>query len=415
MPIGFENSFGKPPSAIITSGITNDKHYIHYMNKTRGLGIPVINMDSTYETFDTPDDELLYNTVIEQRIDVLMHVAACAGLSTFNTQVHGSKKRGCPDNDQNQNMYNLTKLGMRMNSKVVVFENAPGAYTKLGEKVLQKLIGIASDNNYSTHLFRTDTILHGIPQKRKRTFIMFYRDSNPGLFNFEHIKYVPLPEYLKLVDESSPHWDLLVTPEIKDPYSEFIIDYSGERTFKKAIEKIAKETQSYSAFSAISLIRIIGFDVAIEWFKTKEKEAKTEQDKNKYTKGLASLQRYKEKVQRSLEFWDNSTMLPYNGLYVNGIISRNIYRLMHAEEERSYNVRELLHLMGHPSDFEMLNPDKNVPHITQNVPVKTATFIGSQIRKYLDGDIEISTSSFVKQDNIKQRTDVPAKPRIGEW
>ena len=86
----------------------------------------------------------------------------------------GSMARGCADNVQNQNMYALTRLGMRMNAKVVVFENAPAAYTKSGEKTVDRLKEIAEEYNYSTHLIKTDTLLHGIPQSRKRTFLSFY-------------------------------------------------------------------------------------------------------------------------------------------------------------------------------------------------------------------------------------------------
>lgn len=163
MALGFEESFGCPPSAIITAGFDNDNHYIKYMNETRGLDIPVIRMNTDYETFVSESDEVLYNKICEQ-VDVLAHVAICSGLSQMNSSSSGSKARGRADNDQNQNMYALTRLGMRMNAKVVVFENAPAAYTKSGEKTVDKLKEIADEYNYSTHLIRTDTLLHGIPQ-----------------------------------------------------------------------------------------------------------------------------------------------------------------------------------------------------------------------------------------------------------
>lgn len=44
-------------------------------------------------------------------------------------------------------------------------------------------------------------------------------------------------------------------------------------------------------------------------------------------------------------------------------------------------------------------------HISQNVPVKTATYVAYNIKKYLNDELDLSGSNFVKQDNIKQRID----------
>jgi len=47
--------------------------------------------------------------------------------------------------------------------------------------------------------------------------------------------------------------------------------------------------------------------------------------------------------------------------------------------------------MGHPHDFELLNPKSQWQHITQNVPVSTARYIGEQIKKYLENKLELSS------------------------
>jgi len=412
MPIGFENAFGKPPAAIITAGFGNDNHYIKYMNETRKLNIPIINMDTSYETFNSPEDEKIFNAIMKQGVDVLMHVAVCAGLSQLNAVNEGSKKRGDADNDQNQNMYGLTKLGMKMEAKVVAFENAPAAYTKAGKAVVERLKEIASERGYSTQLFRTDTLRHGIPQSRKRTFIMFYRNDNPGLFNYQHVEYTPLAEYLQQVGEGMPHWNEDVAIDSKDQFYDFILDYSGETTYYKAMQKIGPHKNTWTA---LQLTDHIGFDIAIEWFEKKGKELGETSDKDKYLKAARICRHCKKKREQGLGYWDSTTYLANDGLYVNAVISKNIHRSLHPAEERGYNIRELLHLMGHPHDFEMIEAKKNWNHISQNVPVKTATFIGSQIREYLEGKLPISSTSFVMQDNIKKRLDTPSIPTPEDW
>lgn len=412
MPLGFENAFGTPPKAIITAGFGNDDHYIKYMNETRGLNIPVIRTEVDYETFKTEEDERLFNKVVGEGVDVLMHVAVCAGLSMLNAVNEGSKARGDADNDQNQNMYALTNLGYRMKAKVVAFENAPAAYTKSGEKVINRLKENAENAGYTTQLFRTDTLLHGIPQSRKRTFIMFYQDGNPGLFNYEHVPYTPLPEYLTQVGEGMPHWDEEVAIDSKDQFYDFILAYSGANTYYEAMQKIGPHKNTWTA---LQLTDHIGFDTAIEWFERKAKELGETSDKDKYLRAARIARHCKAKREKDLGYWDSTTYLANDGKYVNAVISKNIHRSLHPTEERGYNIRELLHLMGHPHDFEMIEAKKNWNHISQNVPVKTATFIGSQIKEYLSGKLAISSTPFVKQDNIKQRLDTASHPTQEDW
>jgi len=412
MCIGFENAFGTPPEAIITSGAPNDKHYIRYMNETRKLGIPVINMCGNYQDFITKEDEKIFNQVVSNGVDVLMHVAVCAGLSMLNSVNEGSKARGDADNDQNKNMYALTELGFRMKAKVVSFENAPAAYTKSGEKVIDRLKEKAQEAGYSTQLFRTDTLLHGIPQSRKRTFIQFYRDGNPGLFEYEHKEYTPLPVYLEEVGEGMPHWGEQVAIDSKDQFYEFILHYSGEETYYAAMKKLGGEKNTWTA---LQLSDHVGFDEAVKWFEQRAQEEGETSDKDKYLRAKRIALHCKNKRAQGLGYWDSTTYLANDGLYVNAVISKNIHRSLHPTQERGYNIRELLHLMGHPNDFEMIEPLKNWNHISQNVPVKTATHIGTQIRKYLDGELSVSSTEFVKQDNIKQRLDTPSHPKQEEW
>lgn len=408
MPIGFENAFGTAPQAIISAGFKNDSHYIKYMNETRSLAIPVINMDETYSEFKDDESEQIYNDIKNKGVDCLMHVAICSGLSMLNTQNSGKKGRGNADNDQNQNMYSLTKLGMKMDAKVVVFENAPGAYTKSGESTIEKLKEIASEYNYSTHLLKTDTLLHGIPQSRKRTFISFYKNSNPGLFNYEFVEYTKLVDYLSEIDSNIKYSDLFLDIEAKDKFYEFVLDWTGTKKFYDAMKKIFPNK---ATSTALFLTEQIGFDKCIDFFEHRYKETKDE----KYLKGIKLSEHCKKKKLMGKGYWDSSTYLANDGLYINALISKNIHRSLHPTEERSLSVREMLHLMGMPHNFEMIDPKKNWCHISQNVPVKTATYVGNQIKAYLNNELEITNVNFIKQDNIKQRCDSKINKNGEEW
>ena len=80
--------------------------------------------------------------------------------------------------------------------------------------------------------------------------------------------------------------------------------------------------------------------------------------------------------------------------------------MVHPTEERGYNVRELLWLMGMPHDFELMDFKKNWNHICQNVPVKTATFIANNLKDYLNGNLTVTESEFMKQSNFTQSIDL---------
>ena len=395
MPLGFENSFETPPSAIITAGFEQDTHYIKYQNETKNLNIPIINMESDYKTFKSKEDEELYNLHC-QNVDVLMHVAACAGLSQMNSCNEGSKARGCADNDQNQNMYNLTKLGMRMNAKTVVFENAPTAYTKSGEAVVNKLREIAQEYNYSTQLYTTDTLFHGTPQSRKRTFVMFYKDKLTPKFNYEQKEITKLSDYLELIPKDSKHYNdyILEEKSALDELYFFILENTKSKTFLEAINKL-DPNKSRSTWTSAQLTEKIGFDIALDYL-----------SKNSSEKQYNIVKHYKTKREQGKSFWDNTTILANRGEFTNAIVGKSLTSMVHPTEERGYNVRELLWLMGMPHDFELINFKKNWNHICQNVPVKTATFIANNLKDYLLGELPISEAEFMKQSNFTESIDV---------
>ena len=83
-------------------------------------------------------------------------------------------------------------------------------------------------------------------------------------------------------------------------------------------------------------------------------------------------------------------------------LSTQIIDTIHPEHERSLTIREALHLMGFPDDFELLDGLKKMNHIAQNVPVVTSRDMHAEIAKFLTGDLEISDTTYLRQNNFKQ-------------
>jgi len=104
-------------------------------------------------------------------------------------------------------------------------------------------------------------------------------------------------------------------------------------------------------------------------------------------------------LTQGLGYWDDS--VKFMGTYFSAVISKNLVFAVHPSEDRFFNVRELLHLMGMPHDFQ-IDSTKNINHICQNVPVNTAQDWAEEVIKFCKGKAEMSLFTFLKQDNTTQ-------------
>ena len=116
--------------------------------------------------------------------------------------------------------------------------------------------------------------------------------------------------------------------------------------------------------------------------------------------------------------WDGSVHV--FGEYMNAVIGRNMVDTMHPTEERSLTIREALHMMGFPSNFELLHGLKKMNHIAQNVPVPTSADLHSEIAKFLTGELDLSESTYLRQNNHKQliehdKNGVDTTPNLAEF
>ena len=64
-------------------------------------------------------------------------------------------------------------------------ENAPGLFTQIGEGVVNKLKQIGRTFGYSFSLIKTSTELHGIPQRRIRTFYFFWQSPTVPMLQYQ--------------------------------------------------------------------------------------------------------------------------------------------------------------------------------------------------------------------------------------
>jgi len=315
-------------------------------------------------------------------VDFCSAVPLCSGLSMLNSSVgRGSE---APQNDW---IYLTTELALKnYRPKALIGENAPNLFSGTGEGVAQKLFDIAKKYNYSLTLYKTSTHLHGVPQQRNRTFYIFWDSPYSPILNWYNRQHTPLEEYLKEVPEWATLQDVYPAEELHTcGYFDFLITKLGTDWRNKITEtSVLKWVQKENLWDEID-----------QHLKTLPIEKFPRVDKE-----IGLFERKKLKVDDGKGYWDFTATLRFDK--VNAVISKN-KMYVHPTEDRTLNIRELMHLMGLPHDFQVTHAMWH--QITQNVPVRTSTDMTNEILKFLRGELPFSDARFVKQSNISQTID----------
>lgn len=355
------------------------------LNYWKDRDIPYYHIDSD----DVPlsDDRF-------QGIDFVNSVCPCAALARLNTS-KGDKAGG--NAPQNQWMYKSAEFVLS-NIKPTVYwgENAPALNMEAGKPVVKNLIEIGKKHGYSFSIYKTSTLLHGLPQKRERCFYFFWKgDKIPVLrwFDRERKTYkqfiLDIDKKLSLMDEFLPNFDIPVTYSI--PFK-FLLDRSG-MSYEEFIDSYSKPN---AVVSIINIIRRYGLiDELIEY--TKENYPDLKKPNGQYWYEFFEYIKMK---------WDSGKGIFYSGPiiinnYCPAIISKNTINLIHPTDNRYLTYREICCLMGMPDDFIPIDAKGNHKYcqgymIGQNVPVNTARDMAEEVCRYIN---DSASFEYVTVDN----------------
>jgi len=366
--LAMENVFGKRPEYMLTyDGFqANEEHLNHYYNHE----VPYINLSTTS------------NPKLES-VDVVNTVCPCAGLSSLSTSASST-------NEANDWMITSAKYVLEnVQPKVFWGENAPRLASKMGEPVVEKLRKIADANGYTFSLLQTKSILHGLSQTRDRSFYFFWKDDKVPMLDY--IQEPPGNIAQDIRDAGNRAFDpmskILCNDKIpsENPYYRYVLEVIHDgithKEFSHSLEKTANimdYIEEHTDYSQVEpWMRENGF----------EKEANRCLTMHKKLKSGGNIMRKNVEVPCDKV-----------GAFVGHLPSM----LTHPDEDRFLTVREALHIMRMPDDFELLNPKRTLNHICQNVPVKTAEFVSQQVYKYLNNQLDMIDTSFLVQDNRKK-------------
>lgn len=327
--------------------------------------------------------------------DFVTALCPCAGLSTLGT--------GSPEMREAANswMFQSAKhvLGT-LKPRVFWGENAPGMYNSArGESVRQRLKGLAKDNGYTMSFYVTSTHLHGVPQRRHRTFYFFWREEDRVPVMPYFFKQSPTwGEYMKLVPaNASQHED------DKDRA------YKALRATRFAKFAAAKFGDDFPDFIRNRMRELNKTMITVQDFVLRDSAApeRPKQMRDWYTeaaqvaadpRAAAYFDRIHEKMSQDKGIWDDSPAIFVPEANFNALIGRTTDSA-HPYEHRSLTVRECMHMMALPNDFQLVT--KTINHICQNVPVCTASDMTHGVIAYLNNELPFADGTTVYQNNFK--------------
>lgn len=410
MYIGTEKSIGHPAEFILSfPGIGNPKvdkktgeinncgneyHLMKYLDKVgRRPEYKVINRqmfcadeDMNPEIINSDlwtinkDKELDYSN-----IDLVVAVPVCSGLSTATTcGQDGKDTRNC-------NMLWISRYALRViKPKIYIFENAPTFMGVRGEPIRIQLEKVAKENGYSIVYYKTDTMFHDNCQSRKRTFIIFFKKDFAPKMDFEHIE-VNFKDYMNRIPSEYKYNGSELDFMPINCINYFLIEY-----LKTIFGDEYKEKVNWNIFRYVNDNWL--WDDVLDYCNKNYDGSKYLDNLNKFINHL------------KLNFSQNRGIfhaLPYlikNDGTAPAVMYKMIQSCIHPDEQRLLNIRELLHLMGMPFDFELQgNPYRVYPQIGQNVPSRTAYWIVSEALRAYERDNDLENKNTVRFfDNIKQ-------------
>ena len=417
MYIGAEYAIGHPAAWIIsypgltsvklkkngeTGAVGNEYNLLKWCEKNNGLPPYVLFDRKPFDDYkDSNEIKLIEDSTWSttkpdfSNTDLVISVPVCSGLSQATIAKNDTK-----DARNNNMIFNALYTLKVIQPIVYVFENAPTLASNTGAHVRNILNRIGAENGYSVGYFKTNTLYHDNCQNRPRTFVVFlkYRNNDKGFPMFKgYQKTTTIREYFERIPQDCTQNDITYT---LSEDNKIIIDYIKHKLGSNWREK----TRPW-IFG--NIIDNGWWEDAIEYVNNYN-ASQTARDKLvKYIKHV------KEKLEQNGGIYSMTPIcIKEDAEYIPACIFKTIPTVMHYREERLLTIREWLHSMGMPFDFELYGDiDSNAAKIGQNVPVNTAKYIVSEACRFINefDTIDRFNPSGYIFDNTKPQEEQPKR------
>lgn len=369
--IGSERAFGSRPEYLLSyeAFAANDSHLVNWY----GGEVPYLLVDKGAKA--------------PYKVDVMSTVCPCAGLSQMS---HGFGDH----NPNNQWMPKTTEYVLSDLQPTVLWgENAPGFAGKIGKNVRTELKAIGKKHGYTMSVYRTRSLLHGVPQVRERAFYFFWKGDKTPVFNFFNEPWKPIEDTIR--DERANFQAEVINKKIpsEDPYYRYVLEViRGGISHREHCATV--EATATRGADMLTYIETHGHDYrkhVAPWMKA-----------NGFEREVEKCYRRQDKLDAGGSVMRRGVIVPKDR--IGAFVGHYPTSLTHPDQDRFITYREAMTIMGLPSDFELLNPKKSFNHICQNVPVKTAQDMASEVKASLEGKRDWIKTDYLFQQNHQQKT-----------
>lgn len=365
--LGSEQAFGSKPEYFMSYEAfwNNDSHIVNHYGT-----VP-------YHVLDKGEKP-------STKVDVIGSVCPCAGLSMMS-QGYGD------DNQNNKWLLETTKFVLEdIKPRVLWGENAPGFAGKIGKNIREQMYKMGRDAGYTMTVYRTKSLLHGVPQVRERSFYFFWRGDKTPILNYYNRPHTKIEDVILNARGNTLQDPINKKTPSKDPWYRYILEQiHGGITHREFSQQV--EPAKARGNDSFSYIEKSGheYPTVSEWLKN-----------NGYEREAASALRKHTKLESGGSIMRRGVVVPKD--YIGAFVGHYPTSLTHPIEDRFITYREALSIMGHPDNFELLNPASSANHICQNVPVQTAADMATEIKEALEGNREWVDIPLIFQYNHRQ-------------
>ena len=370
--------------------VGNEYSLLKWCEKRNELPVYKIFNRKTFDTDMSTDVDLLdagWNDgdVDFNDIDIVVSVPVCSGLSKATIANDDTKiQRNC-------NMLWNEKYALEVvKPKVYIFENAPTLFTaESAGEIRNEIEDIAYNNGYCVAYYRTDTKYHDNCQRRQRTFVIIFKNTGHGVpkMSYEYMP-VDVKEFFERIPEdASQNDEHLELSEQNKMMLEFMKAYYGDKWREQVFPEM--------------LDNLIKYNLWNEYYDFVDNYDTTD-DIKKHSKKLCDHIQYKLSLNKNY-YALCPLLIKEDAHTIPTCMFKAIPTLIHYKYDRLLTTREWLSAMGHPLDYYMYGDiNVNYPKLGQNVPVRTAQWIVSDVVRILNGDnVEYTNKMLEKFDNVK--------------
>lgn len=372
------NVIGKPPVAITSYSpfLDNDNLLRRYLEK-KEIDIPYYQLDKPAEIQDL--------SKFVNKLDFVSGVPPCAGLSMSGSLKAGERENS-PVNDWMINSVDYV-IGT-LKPKVYVFENAPGLFTGVGALVRSKIEALCEKHGYAGTFYKTDSLLHGVPQRRPRTYTILVKGNQAPKLNYFNREAPSVAEFIKDIPEDATMQEMYMSKEPNIDGFEIVEFLEGK--YGKDWRQVFLDTKEH----------LTSYDFLTRKDLLLEFKDYVESRENPNPSSIKDINHVIKKVSMGKNYRLSHRVLCIDKHHVYAVIGEMMERNVHPTENRRMNMREYMHLMGMPHDFDLFER-KEFGKLPQNVPVITSEDITREVVAIINGERDFVAERFFMQDNIK--------------